>query len=529
MRAIKISGFIITVLLLTVRTQAQISPGDLAEPHAHLEGMSNCTKCHTLGEKVSNEKCLACHKELKLRISQQKGYHSSAEIKGKECVACHSDHHGRTFKIVRFDTQKFNHNVTGYNLQGAHSKQECKACHKAAFINDPAIKKKKFTYLGLRRDCISCHTDYHQNTLSSNCFSCHTFEKFKPASKFDHNKAKFKLVGKHQQAECVKCHKVEIINGKQMQEFTGIQFASCVNCHKDVHENKFGSDCRQCHTEESFHTVKGMKDFNHDKTNFKLEEKHRFVDCKACHKTAYTDPVKHERCADCHKDYHNGQFNSQAKKTDCKDCHTMKGFTGSTFTIEQHNMGLFKLEGAHLATPCFACHKKEEKWSFRNIGLHCRDCHTDIHENIIDPEYYPEGSCKSCHTVDSWRKVSFDHARTKFKLTGAHAERTCRDCHFVMQDDGKELQRFKGMNTDCISCHADIHYKQFEENGSTNCTKCHESDNWKATRFDHNTAAFKLDGAHQKVACAKCHKEVTVDNNKYVLYKIKEYKCESCH
>src|SRR5512139_2822916 len=88
---------------------AQISPGDLAQPHSALEGMSNCTQCHTLGAKVSNEKCLTCHTEIKERVDANKGYHSSSEVKAKSCVACHNDHHGRTFEIIRFDKQNFDH------------------------------------------------------------------------------------------------------------------------------------------------------------------------------------------------------------------------------------------------------------------------------------------------------------------------------------------------------------------------------------------------------------------------------------
>jgi uncharacterized paraquat-inducible protein A len=52
---------------------SQISPGELSQAHAHLEGMSKCTQCHTLGDKVSNIKCLACQTEIKERIDQQKG------------------------------------------------------------------------------------------------------------------------------------------------------------------------------------------------------------------------------------------------------------------------------------------------------------------------------------------------------------------------------------------------------------------------------------------------------------------------
>ena len=63
--------FFLSLLLcftFNVTVSAQISPGKLAAVHSHLEGISNCTHCHTLGAQVSNEKCLACHKELKSRI-----------------------------------------------------------------------------------------------------------------------------------------------------------------------------------------------------------------------------------------------------------------------------------------------------------------------------------------------------------------------------------------------------------------------------------------------------------------------------
>jgi hypothetical protein len=90
----------------------QISPGDLTTAHAKLEGMSNCTKCHVLGEKVVNSKCLDCHTEIKNLMDEEKGYHSSADVKGKDCVKCHSEHNGRDFRIINFDPEKFDHNIT---------------------------------------------------------------------------------------------------------------------------------------------------------------------------------------------------------------------------------------------------------------------------------------------------------------------------------------------------------------------------------------------------------------------------------
>ena len=88
-------------------TYGQISPGDLSEAHKELEGMSNCTQCHELGEKVINAKCLDCHDDIQALINDNKGYHANPKIVKQDCFECHSDHHGRKFDMVRFDQDNF--------------------------------------------------------------------------------------------------------------------------------------------------------------------------------------------------------------------------------------------------------------------------------------------------------------------------------------------------------------------------------------------------------------------------------------
>lgn len=528
-RSILVTTIMIMILLFGSNGFAQLSPGELAEAHAHLEGMSNCTECHTLGQKVSNDKCLACHTQLKERIDQQKGYHSSNEISGKECIVCHSDHHGRGFDLIRFDKEKFDHNLTGYELFGAHKKKDCKECHKKDFISNDEVKKKSYTFLGLNTDCLSCHDDYHRSTMSSDCKKCHDFNLFKPAPNFNHNNAKFRLIGKHTDVDCRKCHKITIDNGQKFQEFTGIQFKSCTSCHKDVHNNKFGQNCTKCHNEQSFHVILGMSGFDHSRTNFKLEAKHSSVDCKECHKAKLTDPVKHERCADCHKDYHEGQFVKPDQNPDCSDCHSINGFAGSSFTIERHTNTEFPLLGAHLATPCFVCHKKEEKWNFRNIGTHCNDCHDDFHNSFIESKYYPEKECKACHTENRWSEVNFDHLKTGYELLGAHKDQSCRACHFKSTSNGQFKQQFASLNSNCTECHNDKHYSQFDKDGTTDCFFCHNFNNWKADKFNHNNTRFILDGKHKNLACSECHKNKKIGANTFVQYKLNTLKCEDCH
>ena len=71
--------FYMTILLALIAGDAlgQISPGDLSAAHADLEGIRNCTQCHTLGDKVSNDKCLDCHSEIQSLIAGHSGYHGS--------------------------------------------------------------------------------------------------------------------------------------------------------------------------------------------------------------------------------------------------------------------------------------------------------------------------------------------------------------------------------------------------------------------------------------------------------------------
>jgi len=515
--------------LISIKGYAQISPGELTHAHAQLEGMSNCTKCHIVGEKITNDKCLACHKELKQRMDQKKGYHSSSEVIDQACVKCHSEHHGRNFEIIHFEKKSFDHTQTGFKLEGAHLKKQCTDCHQPDFIADPATKNKKGTYLGLTAECLNCHKDYHQKTLSASCLYCHTLEAFKPATNFNHARTKFQLKGKHAQVMCSKCHLTNSQTGLLTGQFTGLQFQGCINCHKDIHENQFGQNCVQCHSEESFKTVKNLGTFDHNRTTFPLKGKHVIVACKSCHKTSLIAPVAHDKCTDCHLDYHKGQLTQTNLAIDCSQCHTTEGFTPSLFSIERHNQTKFTLEGGHISTPCLECHKKEKQWSFRNIGNKCVDCHENIHKGIIDAYYFPEENCKVCHSISSWSEVIFDHQLTSFPLEGKHHNQKCRTCHFE-DKNGTFSQKFASLkNTSCEGCHPDVHHAQFKENNQTPCLKCHDFENWQPAKFNHDNTHFKLEGAHKVLACNKCHKEMKENNISYRNYNFKDTQCINCH
>ena len=600
--------FVIVIYIGLINATGQISPGRLTKEHTSIEGIRNCTECHDLGAKISEQKCLDCHNELKSRISANKGFHVSKEIKGKDCITCHSEHHGVNFDMIRFDEKKFNHTLTGYELKGAHKEIEsCAKCHNEHNISDYKIKQNKSTFLGLDPKCISCHEDYHQKTLSNDCAKCHNFDDFKPAALFSHNKTKFPLKGAHVSVDCAKCHKTEIRNGKKMQQFSDVPFKNCISCHKDphsgeygmdckschneasfkdiksssgfnhtligfklegkhsiidcrkchdnrpgtkstykefeneknitcltchkdIHESKFGTDCIECHTQQRFSINKKLPDFNHSMTGYSLEGKHLSVDCRKCHNTPkMTDPLKHDKCASCHQDYHIGEF-EDVKNRDCAACHTTSDFKETTYDLEQHQSSEFSLEGGHIATPCIECHMKEARWAFKNIGNACIDCHENIHKGFISEKYIPDNDCRKCHENENWKTINFDHNLTKFELKGKHSISQCGQCH------NKELpgialkqQEFKGLSMECVHCHENIHGTQFDVDGVSDCKKCHNFEKWGGDSYNHNNAAFKLDGAHVKVTCSKCHQEEWVDGKKNVKYKTGKLECIDCH
>ena len=601
-------------LFFITNAAAQLSPGDLAQSHAHLEGISNCTQCHELGQKVANSKCLDCHKEIKSLLDERAGFHYSSEVRGKNCASCHSDHHGRKFDMVRFDEVNFNHNLTGYELTGAHKKVDCRECHKPDFIDDRDLKKRNETYLGLETACINCHDDYHQKTLGNDCAKCHSTEAFSPTPKFDHNKTDFALTGQHTSVACIECHQKEIRSGKTFQKFADVPFANCNACHEDPHKNNLGNDCKQCHTEQSFTSHSGLKRFNHNSTGFALKGQHRRVDCFTCHQAntspatifqnnigiesnhcvachadvhdgklgttcaechteesfrmgsnapnqfdhdltgfalegkhevvdcrkchvseSLTDPLPHNTCASCHYDYHEGEFAASADTPDCGECHTVGGFSPSLFTLDDHAKSTFPLDGAHLATPCFACHLsaehpagQAEKWHFKNIGQRCVDCHEDVHVNEISAEYYPNQSCQTCHITDSWQNGNkFDHSRTTFDLEGGHLRISCAACHTT--DDAPPQRQFKDTPRECAACHDNVHGKQFEIAGIMDCMRCHGFEGWDASYFDHNQTAFPLKGKHAEVACEKCHRQTVVQGEILIEYKMASFECVDCH
>lgn len=560
-------------LLWGVSARADLfSPGELAKPHAGLEGLSQCTKCHPAGGKLSQETCLACHAELQPRLGQGKGLHGHLTQENRNCEACHHEHQGVEAKLIDYGAggeKGFNHQRAGWPLKGAHAEAKCAACHEKRLILWPTAQKlletRPHTMLGLGQGCTDCHFDEHRGQQKEDCEFCHAEKAWKPAQGFKHDNTAYPLKGKHVTVKCTGCHEVDrdseahgfpAPKNETFLRFAPVEFKACTDCHKDPHDNRFGPRCLSCHTVEGWkiiHSASAERAF-HEKTKFPLKGAHVDVECQKCHgpfpgQAAKFKGLAFDTCATCHVDAHEGQLAADGVTPDCGKCHTEQSFTPARFGAADHAATRYPLEGAHQVVACAACHpatpalklkvpknvlaevrrKRLEPlfsamlFDYTKPLERCDSCHTDAHQGQFKGQ-----ACERCHQVASFTQVRFDHQKdSRFKLDGAHARVACAKCHWAASPT--EVVRYKPLDTDCESCHADPHAGQFEKKA---CESCHQTQAWKTLRFQHQPpfTRFLLDGAHQQAKCESCHVKVKVGPSAQVArYRPLPQTCEGCH
>jgi hypothetical protein len=391
--------------------------------------------------------------------------------------------------------------MPGKVIEGhAEYESECSRCH-------AHFSKRKQSDL-----CRDCHEDidadirnnrgYHSHVpdiKDKPCKSCHTDHTGRQAdivmlnlATFDHGNTDFLLEDGHKGIPCSNCHLQDI-------KFSETS-STCFDCHEkqDPHKGKLGEKCGNCHTAKTWEKF----DFDHDKTEFRLQGKHQDVACNICHiNNKYKETPKD--CHSCHylNDVHEGR---QGRK--CQDCHSTSKWDQSKFDHDRETE--FKLTGKHKDISCKACHtkalpgKKPEK--------ECYSCHKqdDNHRGRYGKK------CHSCHKQNNWGGSQFDHTEnTRFPLRGKHKKLICASCHQGVLSE-------ENLSVECNSCHRadDVHKsKQGEQ-----CQHCHQDTGWsEGVLFDHGLTHFPLLGMHALATCEECHISAAFQDT--------ETKCNACH
>lgn len=255
-------------------------------------------------------------------------------------------------------------------------------------------------------------------------------------------------------------------------------------------------------------------------------------ECGLCHTAPWDSATMAARCADCHASVRteladptslHGAILTRNPDEKCTDCHTEhKGSASPLTSVEgvpfphdvlDYSLAGHKLTAASLPFTCADCHT-QELYSFDSAA--CVDCHRTLDLAFTQAHVLSWGSdCLACHDgVDTYNK-HFDHGKVPFVLTGAHVEVNCYTCH----TDARSLVDLQSAPRDCLSCHEED--EPHEGRFGADCLKCHSMDAWTPASFDHNLAAFKLEGKHVDVLCEDCH---TADTQLGV-----PMECVACH
>jgi len=262
----------------------QVKPFDHSKTKFALEGSHrrvDCATCH-VNQIYKNlaRTCVSCHRLQDVHAGRF----------GSKCETCHDQ--------AKWSTVRFDHDKTKYPLRGAHKNVKCETCHTGDLYADK-----------LQTNCASCHKkdDPHKNTLGPKCEQCHNENNWRQKAGFDHDLARFPLIGLHAKVPCEECH--------QSTAFKDAPVA-CEKCHKDRHEGRLGTNCGSCHNPNSWTRWR----FDHTtQTKYPLTGGHQKVACEACH--AIKNPANLKLptdCYNCHRkdDTHQGAFGRQ-----CVRCH----------------------------------------------------------------------------------------------------------------------------------------------------------------------------------------------------------------
>ena len=542
-----------------------LAPGPLMEGHAKLDG--ECLKCHEAGKGLSQAKCMACHKAIRVSVDSKSGFHGLAQ---ESCVKCHSDHKGRDHDSTVVDLKSFDHARTGYRLIGKHAQIKCVDCHKAKRSDKPT-RKNAVEYFGAKSNCLACHAknDVHSfkgDFAKRDCAACHSMSSWKEGVKFDHAKdAKYQLEGKHAELKCADCHGPS--EKKRVSQYKWpLAQQKCLACHDDFHKKRLGAKfaggrCDACHGQKTWK----LDPFDHAATGYPLRGKHSELKCEACHKQSpatvasgiknYSFGGLRAECLTCHKDYHafaQRQWKGHGSLGKCASCHEESSWQ-KTHDFSHDRQTGFALDGGHTDLKCEKCHfttaspyakNSPKNWIYKWPNLAsktCEACHASPHLQSFTKDLLRK-KCVDCHVTSSWSAFkkdgkTFDHNQTRFPLTGKHAAISCKDCHVVEKRQAFKFPSFVARF--CVDCHKSPHGAQFSQDfAQRSCYECHGTRNFaELAPFDHAKTSFVLKGRHAELKCAQCHVPTAQTfpgpsghrMGKYLFPAIQEKACASCH
>lgn len=362
--------------------------------------------------------------------------------------------------------------------------------------------------------CAACHLDddfASQSRMEEACNACHTLI----AGQMSTRKGIHGSIDPALATTCTECHKEHI--GDTLPLVPAIAFERAGAGPPELYEHAH---------------VGGLS----------LTGKHAELGCIKCHVNAENAMLIEgqrrflgltQACTGCHNDVHKGELGN-----DCAKCHGQER-PFKEVPAFQHPKS-FPLVDGHAHRRCSECHTTPGQFKvaeFKSLETSCAMCHSDDYERTSRPAHAVAGlgtDCATCHDAVKWIPARFEHPG-KFVLSGAHATRTCNDCHSAGARQSEVLAFAKAeserQGSGCVACHQDDFDRTARPSHKiaglgTDCATCHGVERWTPANFVHDTR-FPLVGAHTTIACATCHSAGKAQEQ--VLAFDKTRSCVACH
>ena len=162
---------------------------------------------------------------------------------------------------------------------------------------------------------------------------------------------------------------------------------------------------------------------------------------------------------------------------------------------------------------CLECHERIEAQIDAGEGLHgridgalaqrCAHCHSEHHGetfSIVNRASFARAGVRDPR--------EFDHRLVGWLMDGRHLELDCAKCH--VNADAPVLPkgglRYGGLDSNCASCHEDVHEGQLS---AVSCASCHGQLGWNKLHSEGHAEHLALVGGHGDVDCRSCHAEGT--------------------
>jgi len=274
-------------------------------------------------------------------------------------------------------------------------------------------------------------------------------------------------------------------------------------------------------------------------------------------------------CSDCHADVAGRNRHStrnDLEKVDCSGCHRAEA------RLHQRSLhGQAAANGDPMAPVCVDCHgnhnilpksNPDSPTAVLNVPELCGSCHRegspvsrthDIpQENILEnysmsihgEGLYRQGLavsavCTSCHTAHN----ILPHTDSRSSISRDNVAQTCAACHVRIEQVHRKVIEGELWRQDpdkipaCVDCHAPHKVRQvFYPDGLANqdCLTCHEDPNLTMTSRGQVISLYVDEEAynnsvHGDTACAQCHTDVTVSQERACATVENAVDCSVCH